>query len=361
MIFGSDNVVGACPQVMDAIVKANLGAEASYGADRWSDQAKRTISEVFECDTEVFFVSTGTIANSLALSALVPPWGSVLCHQDGHIAVDESTAPELLTGGARLIPLGRGTGKLSLATLEEALAYEPHLPHNVAPHALSITQANEWGLVYTPEEVTALAGRAHAAGLKVHMDGARFANAVAALGCTPADITWRAGVDVLCLGASKNGALMAEAVVFFNRELAKDFTFRIKRAGQMAAKGRFFGAQFCGWFEHGLWLELARHANAMASRLAGGLLALPGVRLAWPTQANEVFAILPVSMADALRAAGAGFYEWPAAHLPSGQAPRAGETLVRLVCSFATEPVEVQALLTEAGRRTASVSSPATR
>ena len=286
MIFASDNVVGASQPVLDAILQANEGAMASYGSDPWSERARAQLREVFEHpELQVWFVSTGTVANSLALSALVPPWGGVLCHHQGHIAMDESSAPELFTGGARLVPVGAGHGKLSPALLQSFAGAGAHPPHNVLPRALSLTQASEIGLVYSPAEVAALGQMAKAQGWRLHMDGARFANAVAALGCAPADITWRAGVDVLCLGASKNGALMAEAVVFFDPELARDFEHRVKRAGQMAAKGRFFGAQFAAWLEHGHWLDLARHANAQAAALASGIAAVPGCRLAWPTRA----------------------------------------------------------------------------
>ncbi len=346
MIFASDNVVGASQPVLEAILKANEGAMPSYGADPWSERARAQLREVFEHrDLQVWFVSTGTVANSLALSALVPPWGGVLCHHQGHIAMDESSAPELFTGGARLIPVGAGHGKLSPEVLAPFAGAGAHPPHNVLPRALSLTQASEIGLVYTPAEVSALGQMARAQGWRLHMDGARFANAVAALGCVPADITWRAGVDVLCLGASKNGALVAEAVIFFDAELARDFEHRVKRAGQMAAKGRFFGAQFAAWLENGHWLELARHANAQAAALASGIASTAGCRLAWPAQANEVFAVLPKAVAERALAAGAQFYDWYPQAMPADQTLAADETLVRLVCSFKTRPDEVESLI----------------
>ncbi len=349
MIFGSDNMLGASQQVLDAIVRANAGLAASYGADDWCAQATAELAKVFECQVDVFYVSTGTVANSLALSALVPPWGAVLCHHQAHIINDESSAPELFTGGARLIPINDRAGKLQPQALRDALAGAPHPPHNVLPRALSLTQASECGLVYSQEEVSALAAIAHDHDLRVHMDGARFANAVASLDCSPADVTWRAGVDVLCLGASKNGALMAEAIVFFDPELAEDFAYRVKRAGQMGAKGRFFGAQFCGWLQDDHWLSMAGHANAMAQRLEAALLKLPGVRATWPVQANEVFVLMPTALATRLRGAGAVFYDWHLNALPPGVTRQDDESFVRLVCGFGTQVEQIDALVAAAG------------
>jgi len=345
MIFGSDNMLGASQQVLDAIVRANAGLAASYGADDWCAQATARIAELFECPVDVFYVSTGTVANSLALSALVPPWGSVLCHHQAHIVNDESSAPELFSGGARLVPIVDASGKLTPAALTQALATAPHPPHNVVPRALSLTQATECGLVYTPAEVSALTKLAHEHDLHVHMDGARFANAVASLGCSPADVTWRAGVDVLCLGASKNGALMAEAIVFFDTALSEDFAFRVKRAGQMAAKGRLFGAQFCGWLENGHWLDLAQHANRMARDLSAALAQVPGVSTVWPVDANEVFVVMPTALATRLRGNGAVFYDWHPSALPAGKSLAADEVFIRLVCGFGTQTEQITALI----------------
>lgn len=348
MIFGSDNMVGASPAVLQAIAQANDGEQASYGADIWCEQAEQQIAQAFEAPVKVFFVSTGTVANSLALSALVPPWGGVFCQRDAHVLADESSAPEFFSGGARLLGLDPVNGKIVPHTVSSALAASGHPPHNVVPRALSITQTNELGLVYTPEEVRKLTSLAHRHGLKVHMDGARFANALASLGCHPADITWRAGIDVLCLGASKNGALMAEAIVFFDFALAQDFEYRVKRAGQMAAKARFFGAQFCAWLQDDHWLELARQANDVASRLGRALQAVPGTRVVWPVQANEVFAVMPARLAQALRAQGAVFYDWPVQSLPDGESLRQEEVLVRFVTSFASREQQVEDLIAAA-------------
>lgn len=348
MHFGSDNTLGASPRILEAIIKANGGHQPSYGEDAWCAAARSAIAEVFDRSVQVYFVSTGTVANSLALAALVPPWGAVLCQNDAHVVADESTAPELFSGGARFLPLDPVHGKLNPESVDRLLSRGGHPPHHAQPSALTITQCNERGLVYTPDELAALTAVAKRHGISVHMDGARFANAVAALKCDPADITWRAGIDVLTLGASKNGALMAEAVVFFEPDLAKDFTYRIKRAGQMAAKSRFFGAQFDAWLRDDHWLELAHHANDVGRKLGQGLTRLPGVRLAWPVQANEVFAVMPRALAEWLRARGAIFYDWPAYTLPESETLSNTEVLVRLVASYGNSQADVDALLTEA-------------
>lgn len=349
MQFGSDNMAGASAPVLQAMLAANGGAVSSYGADAWCDAARARLAEIFEHDVKVFFASTGTVANSLALSALVPPWGAVLCHRQAHVLMDESSAPEFFTGGARLITLPGDAPKVTPESLRRALRVAPHAPHNVVPRALTLTQANENGLVYTPDELAELGAAARQLGLRIHMDGARFANALVAQACTPADLTWRAGVDVLCLGASKNGAMMAEAIVFFDDALAVDFDYRLKRAGQMAAKGRYFGAQFCGWLADDHWLDLARNANRMATRLSDGLAALPDVDRIWPTEANEVFTVMPALLAERLRAEGAVFYDWTPDALPPGREVGDHEAYVRWVCSFNTRQEEVDELVARAG------------
>lgn len=347
MIFGSDNMVGASDAVLAALVEANAGPAASYGADPWTARAQTLLNEVFEREVTAFFVATGTAANCLALGALTRPWEAVLCHAQAHIRVDESSGPEFFTGGARLIALPDRAGKLTPDLMAAELDRLPaRAPHNVLPSVLSLTQASECGLVYSVDEVTALAAEAHARGLSVHMDGARFANALVATSATPAEMSWKAGVDVLCLGASKNGALACEAVIFFDPEKAAGFASLRKRGGHLLSKGRLFGAQCCGWLEGGDWLKLAAHANAMAQRLGAGLAALPGVSLGWPVEANEVFPILPVAMIARLRAAGAYFYDWPGSLLPVEPGP--GEAGVRLVTSFRTTAEEVDAFLATA-------------
>ena len=343
MYFGSDNQTGASVNVLNAIFNANTGVCSSYGDDEWCKEAVESVRQAFDHpNCQVYFVATGTAANCLALSALVKPWQTILCHQQAHIAMDESTAPELFTGGARLITLDAGKGRLTEATLSNYLQRQAlHVPHNPVPGALSLTQANEAGQVYQPSEVASLCRLAHEKGMKVHMDGARFANAVASLGCTPADITWRAGVDVLCLGASKNGCLAAEMVIFFDPKLAEDFEFRRKRAGHLLSKGRLLGAQINAWFRDDHWLSLAKYANTHATRLADGLSEIDGIDLVWPVQANELFLMLPKPLAETLQAKGAIFYEWDITTLPEGYVYQDTHLFARMVTSFATSEIEV--------------------
>ena len=351
MHFGSDNQTGASAQIMDFIQKANSGHTHSYGEDEWTNRAVQALKATFDCDLEAFIVATGTAANSLALSCLVQPWESVLCHHQAHILIDESTAPEFFSGGSRLLSVNKKAGKI---TKEHILEYSrtagTDYPPNPQAKALSFAQSSELGLVYTPQEITTLCTVAHRHDLTVHMDGARFANAVAALGCHPSEITWQAGVDVMSLGATKNGALAAEAVVFFNTALAHTFRERRKRSGHLVSKGRFFGAQFVGWLENEHWLDLARHANRQAACLAESLSELPDFQLAWPVQANEVFLILPKSKAETLQNAGATFYEWYPEGLPLNSVPHDDEAFIRLVTSFTTDHEDISAFLAAAGQ-----------
>lgn len=346
MNFGSDNATGASQTVLAALQKANAGTSAGYGADEWSVRARERLAQVFECEIDAYFVATGTAANTLALASMVKPWEAILCHAESHIANDESTAPEFMSGGARLVPLAAGHGKLETSDL--ALYYKTAgtlVPHNSRAGALSLTQSSELGMVYTPDEVNALAQMAHAHDASVHMDGARFANAVAAIGCSPAELSWKAGVDVLCLGATKCGALAAEAVIFFKRELAEGFIHRRKRSGHLLSKGRLFGAQFEAWLAEDHWLTLATHANAMASLLAAEITQLPEVREAWPPQANELFVVISKTMHERLQTAGAIYYEWPATAMAHHDRLYDHEVLVRMVTSFETHPDEIDRLI----------------
>ncbi len=337
MQFGSDNQSGASQQVLETLISANTGFTHGYGDDHWCTLAKEALTKVFACELEVFFVATGTAANSLALSCLVQPWETILCHHHAHILLDESTAPEFFSGGSRLIPISHRAGKLELRHLKNFFAAEsPEIPHTPSAKALSITQANEAGQVYSIEEITALSSCAHDHNLYVHMDGARFANAVAALGCDPADISWKAGVDVLTLGATKCGALAAEAVIFFKQELASDFIHRRKRSGHLVSKGRLFGAQFVGWLKDDYWLKLAKHANSQAKQLEDALTSFSEVQQVWPRQTNEMFLVMPAQLAEKLLIAGAAFYQWPVTALPDGLTLQDKEVFVRLVTSFAT-------------------------
>jgi threonine aldolase len=335
MNFASDNVAGVAPPIMAALAAANRGAAAPYGADEITERVERRFAELFEHEIAVFPLATGTAANALALAALTPPWGVVYCHAESHIATDECGAPEFYTGGAKLDLLAGEHGKIAPAAILPLLSARG-VVHRTQPAAISLSQSTEAGTLYAPEEIAALAQLARRFDLGLHMDGARFANAVASLRCSPADITWRVGVDALSFGATKNGALAAEAVIFFDPEKARQLGFRRKRAGHLIAKQRFISAQLEAYLAADLWLVNARHANAMAARLAAGLAAVPGALLLHPVEANEIFVALPEQVIDALAAAGFGFYRW-----------NGGSTL-RFVTAFDTNPAHVDALIAAA-------------
>ena len=337
--FTSDHVTPVCAPVMAALNAANSGLVASYGADPFTERLKAVASEVFEADVAIYPVATGTAANALALSQIAAPYGAVYCYEAAHIVTDECGAPEFFTGGAKLLGLPSADGKITPAPLTAAIALADEMGvHHVKPSALSLTQATEWGTVYGLREIAALTAAAKEHRLRVHMDGARFANALVHLGCSPAAVTWKSGIDVLSLGASKNGALCAEAVVFFDPALAENFERRRKRAGHLWSKSRFLSAQLLAYFEDDLWLRNARHANAMAARLAQGLREIPGVRLIQEVQANELFVALPENLVVALEKAGFGFYRWPLRAVPDGVA-------IRLVASYATQSADVDELI----------------
>ncbi|PTQ10990.1 low specificity L-threonine aldolase [Sphingomonas oleivorans] len=305
MRFFSDNAAPVHPRVIDAILAAN-GVDAAYDGDALSAALDSAFSDLFGRDVAALWVATGTAANALALAALCPPYGGVITHRDAHIQNDECGAPEFFTHGAKLL-LAEGEGaKLSpegVRAVADAIADDVH---RVQPHALSITNATEYGLVYAPDEVAALGDFAKARGLGFHMDGARFANAVAHLGCDPAELTWRAGVDVLSFGFVKNGGMSAEALIFFDPELARAARYRRKRAGHLLSKGRYLAAQLLAMLEEDLWIANGRAANAAASRLA----AAAGARLIHPVQANEIFLRVTPEAAAALRGKGFDFYDW---------------------------------------------------
>jgi threonine aldolase len=343
MNFASDNVMGASPPVLEALRRANEGAQTAYGGDAFTKRIEQRFYDVFEREVAVFLVATGTAANALALATVVPPFGLCLCHREAHIMEDECGAPEFYTHGAKLAGLDGVGAKIAAADLAAHLAGLGRHVKQMPPKALSISQASECGLVYTPEEIGTLAAACHEHGLALHMDGARFANALVALGCTPAAMTWKAGVDLLSFGATKNGCFAAEAIVVFDPVLAETLAYRRKRGGHLLSKGRFLAAQFEGYLDRDHWLDNARHANAMAKRLASELTTLPGVRLAWPCEANEVFPIIPRALDAALRRAGASYHPW--ASRSHGETIGGDEVLVRLVTSFATSPGEVDRLL----------------
>ncbi len=346
MDFASDNASGLSEIVLAALIAANRGSAPAYGADGLTQRAETLLAELFGCETRSFLVTTGTAANALALAALTPPWGAIFCHEDAHITEDECGAPEMFSGGAKLVGLPGAQGKLTLETLTgELQRYVPGLVKQTQPATLSISQATECGTLYRPAEIAALGQLARDRGMSLHMDGARFANALARLGGSAAAITWRAGVDVLSFGATKNGTLACEAVVFFDLAKAEQFAFRRKRAGQTLSKGRFLGAQMVAYLENAHWLALATHANAMAQRLSKGLAGLSEVAIVWPTEINEVFAILPLAADRALKAAGARYHDWTARCLPASTAPGEDQVLIRLVTSFASEPGEIDRVI----------------
>jgi threonine aldolase len=336
MNFCSDNVAGAAPEIVEAIARANHGPAMPYGEDPWTKRVERRLAEIFEREVWVFPVATGTAANVLCLAALTPPWGTIYCHAESHIAVDECGAPEFYTGGAKLALLAGEGGKIGAAALQPAGA---GIVHHAQPAAVSLTQATEAGTVYAPDEIAAVAAICRRHGLGLHIDGARFANALVALGCSPAEMTWKAGVDALSFGATKNGALAAEAAVFFDKAKAEGLAFRRKRGGHLFSKMRFLSAQLEAYLEGDLWLRNARHANLMAKRLSDGLAALPGARLAHAVEANEIFVFLPEAAIGGLEAKGFRFYRWAEAE---------GGALLRLVCAFDTERAHVDAFLAAA-------------
>ncbi|HEY1612516.1 MAG TPA: beta-eliminating lyase-related protein [Rhizomicrobium sp.] len=328
MNFLSDNAYGAAPQMLEALAAANGGVAAPYGADPITERLRAEMARVFERDVGVFPVATGTAANALALATLVPQHGAIFCHRDAHISVDECGAPEFFTHGAKMVTLGGAHAKLTADRLEDAVTpFQKGIVHHAQPAAVSLTQATELGTCYRPEEIAALAATARKHGMKVHLDGARFANAVAHLGCTPAELTWRAGVDALSFGATKNGAFGAEAVVFFNAADARDFEYRRKKAGHLVSKMRFVSAQLLASLEDRRWLRWAGRANAQAARLAR-TLEDSGAEIAHPVESNAIFVSFPDAVVAKLRAGGAHFYDWGT--------PTHGRTLVRLVVSFAT-------------------------
>lgn len=312
MSFASDNAAPAHPAMLAALAAANEGVMASYGADEWTQRAERLICETFETECAVFLLATGTAANALSLAALTPPWGAVFAHAHSHVVEDEAGAPEFYTAGARLLTLPGDHARIAPETLaREAGKYSRDWVHGAQPFAVTITQSSEAGTCYAPEDIAEIARICRAHGLKLHMDGARFANACAALKKSPAELTWRAGVDVLSFGATKNGAFACEAIVAFDPDAAAQLPHLRKRAGHLFSKHRWLGAQMCAYLSDGLWLSLAAHANGIAAHLGEGLRA-GGLRLLHPVEANEVFVALPATARAALEGADIGFHTWEA-------------------------------------------------
>jgi len=342
--FASDNYAGICPEAWEAMARANRGHALSYGDDEWTRRACDLIREVFETNCEVFFVFNGTAANSLAIATLCKPYHSVICHEMAHVETDECGAPEFFSNGSKVLLAPGENGKLHPDGIELVVKRRSDI-HYPKPHALSITQATELGMVYEVDELRALGRMARRLDLKVHLDGARLANAVAALAVSPKDVTWKVGVDVLCLGGTKNGGCLGEAVVFFDRELAREFDYRCKQAGQLASKMRFLAAHWIGLLEDGAWLRHAAHANQCARRLARELEDIPGIRIMLPSQANSVFVQMPVKVVETLHDRGWHFYTF------------IGNGGARLMCSWDTTDDDIDALVVDVRDASTSVKS----
>ncbi len=335
--FASDNYAGICPEAFAALAEANQGHQVSYGDDTWTAKASNLIRDIFETNCEVFFVFNGTSANSLSLASLCQSYHSILCHELAHVEVAECGAPEFFANGSKVLLLPGADGKIDPKAIERAVHKRTDI-HYPKPRALTLTQATELGTVYSLDELRTLVDAARRFHLRVHMDGARFANAVASLAVTPKEITWGAGIDVLSFGATKNGIAVGEAVVFFNPELASEFDYRRKQSGQLASKMRFLSAPWVGLLQEGAWLRHARHANAMAKRLESALRNLPRVQIVYPVQTNSVFARIPDEIVQAMYRRGWKFYT----HV--GSADEA-----RLMCSWDTTEQDVDSFAADLG------------
>lgn len=332
--FASDNYAGICPEAWAALAEANQGHAPGYGDDAWTQKAADLIREVFETHCDVFFVFNGTAANSLSLASMCQSYHSILCHEIAHIEADECGAPEFFSNGTKVLLMPGANGKVMPAEIERMVKKRTDI-HYPKPRAVSLTQATELGTVYTPDEIKAIWAKAKSLGLRIHMDGARFANAVASLGVTPKEITWQAGVDVLCFGGTKNGIHVGEAVVFFNRELAREFDYRCKQGGQLASKMRFISAPWVGMLKDGVWLRHAAHANKMAAYLESKLRPLSQVKILFPREANAVFAELPQAAIDGLRVKGWKFYTF------------IGQGGCRLMCAWDTTESDVDQFVSD--------------
>ncbi|MGO4563530.1 low specificity L-threonine aldolase [Rhizobium sp. 2YAF20] len=345
MFFASDNWAGAHSKIAERLLKESGGFAAAYGTSDLDQKVEARFSEIFGRDVSVFFVATGTAANSLALASVQRPGGITFCHSEAHVIEDECGAPEFFSGSARLAPVEGAGGKIGAEALAAKVARFPQdAVHHGRATAVTITQATEIGTIYSLGEIDALAAVCKENALALHMDGARFANALVALDVTPAEMTWKRGVDILSFGGTKNGCWCAEAIVFFDPDKAKEMHFTRKRAAQLFSKSRFIAAQFDGYFENDLWLDLARHSNRMADRLRAGIESAASAKLAWPTASNEAFAVIEKPAIEKARDKGAKFYDWP---IPENNAILVGENegLIRLVTSFATTDADVEGFL----------------
>lgn len=333
----SDNIAGASDSVLHAMMEASKGDVMPYGNDESTAQVTAMLSELFECELDVFLVSTGTAANVLSVSAMTPPWGSVLCHTESHLLNDESSAPEFYTGGARFVGIEGVDAKIDPVLLKKVVNQKVGDVHSCQPSAVSISQVTEVGSVYSLEEIREITSVAKAAAIPVHMDGARFSNALVALGCSPAEMTWKAGIDIVSFGATKNGTMASEAIVVFNKSLSKELGFRRKRGGHLHSKMRLLSSQMIAYLTDDLWRKNATHANAMMALLQDGLKAVPGVVINTPAQANMLFCTLPEGMAEHLLADGFAFH-----------GDRWEERVVRLVTSFRTPREGIEAFIDSA-------------
>ena len=345
--YRSDNTGRAAPEILEALVRANTGTALGYGADEWTARLQERFRELFEAPVRVFPVATGTAANALSLAAASPSWGLVYCSEAAHINTAEANAAGFFGGGLKLVPVAGPHGRVDPDAFARSLAaIQPGQLHRGQPAAVNITQASDLGTVYPLAEIRAVAEIAKRRGLKIHMDGARFANALARLGCSPAEMSWRAGVDILSFGATKNGGALCDAIVVFNPELADGLAVQLRRAGQVWSKMRFASAQLMAYVENGLWLQLAAASNAVAARIAGGIEAVPGLRLVAPVEVNELFLELPGAAMDALEREGFQFY-------------RRSPTLARFVCRFDTSEAEADALIAALRRNCAAAPARA--
>jgi threonine aldolase len=345
--YRSDNTGRAAPEIIEALVRANTGTSLGYGGDEWTARLQDRFSEVFETRVRVFPVATGTAANALSLAAIGPPWGIVYCSELAHINTSEANAAGFFSGGLKLVPVAGSHGRIDPAALRDTLAaLLPGQPHRGQPAAVNLTQASDLGAVYPLDDIRAIAEAAKARGLKLHMDGARFANALARLGCSPAEMTWRSGIDILSFGATKNGGALCDAIVVFNPELADSLAMQLRRAGQVWSKMRFASAQLLAYVEDGLWLCLARASNAAAARIAAGIEGLPGLRLLAPVEANEIFIESTAEVMDALERDGFLFY-------------RRSKRLGRFVCRFDLTDAEADALIAALRRHCADPAKAA--
>ena len=339
--YRSDNTGRAAPEILDAMIGANTGTALGYGADEWTARLQERFGELFETKVRVFPVATGTAANALSLAAIGPSWGLVYCSEAAHINTAEANAAGFFGGGLKLVPVAGPHGRVDPDAFARALAtIQPGQLHRGQPAAANITQASDLGTVYSLDEIRAIADTAKGRGLKVHMDGARFANALARLGCSPAEVSWRSGVDILSFGATKNGGALCDAIVVFNPALADGLAVQLRRAGQVWSKMRFASAQLMAYIENGLWLRLATASNAAAARIVAGIEGLPGLRRVAPVEVNEIFLELPGAVMDALERDGFQFY-------------RRSTTLARFVCRFDTSDAEADALVASLRRHCA--------